>query len=236
MGLISRVSSRTYRKSQTKKHLKMGIGRDSWHKARKTGGRKPQMHKKRKFELGRQKSNTKLISDTKDVRIHTVRTMGGNKKFRALRLVNGNFGWATEGVARTSRIVDVVYNAVSNEMIRTKTLVKGAIVTIDASPFRQYYENHYSQALGRKKGWEPSDEEKAALSRNENCHALTAKKYADRQKTSAVCPELNTQFLQGKLLARIASRPGQSGRADGYILEGAELDFYVRKLKTKKGK
>merc|ERR1712147_401651 len=144
-------------------------------------------------------------------RVHTVRTMGGNKKFRALRLVNGNFGWATEGVARTSRIVDVVYNAVSNEMIRTKT-------------------------LGRKKGWEPSDEEKAALSRNENCRALTAKKYADRQKTSAVCPELNTQFLQGKLLARIASRPGQSGRADGYILEGAELDFYVKKLKTKKGK
>jgi len=207
----------------------MGINRDSWHKARKTGGRKPQMHKKRKFELGRQKSNTKLISDAKDVRVHTVRTMGGNKKFRALRLVNGNFGWATEGVARTSRIVDVVYNAVSNEMIRTKTLVKGAIVTIDASPFRQYYENHYSQALGRKKGWEPNEEEKAALARNEKCHDLTAKKYADRQKTSAVCPELNTQFLQGKLLARIASRLGQSGRADGYILEGAELDFYVKK-------
>merc|ERR1739838_214608 len=188
MGLISRVSSRTYRYSYFKKTTKMGIGRDSWHKSRKTGGRKPQMHKKRKFELGRQKSNTKLTDNT---RVHQVRTMGGNKKFRALRLKDGNFGWASEGVARQTRIVDVVYNAVSNEMIRTKTLVKGAVVTIDATPFRQYYENHYSQALGRKKGWEPNDEEKAALSRNENCHALTAKKYADRQKTAAVCPELN---------------------------------------------
>jgi len=207
----------------------MGINRDRWHKARKTGGRRPQMHKKRKFELGRQKSNTKLIADANDTRIHMVRTMGGNKKFRALRLNNGNFGWASEGVARQSRIVDVVYNAVSNEMVRTKTLVKGAVVTIDATPFRQYYENHYAQALGRKKGWEPSEEEAAAL-------AKTSKKYVDRQKVAAVAAELNSQFLQGKLLARIASRPGQCGRADGYILEGAELDFYVRKLKTKKGK
>merc|ERR1712154_140265 len=50
--------------------------------------------------------------------------MGGNKKFRALRLKEGNFGWASEGVARQTRIVDVVYNAVSNEMIRTKTWSK----------------------------------------------------------------------------------------------------------------
>jgi small subunit ribosomal protein S8e len=212
----------------------MGISRDSWHKARKTGGRKPQMHKKRKFEMGRQKSNTKLSNS--DTRIHTVRTMGGNKKFRALRLQHGNFGWASEGVAKVSRIVDVVYNAVSNEMVRTKTLVKGAICTIDATPFRQFYENHYSMALGRKKGWEPSDEEKAAISRKENCGPLTAKKYAQREKTSAVEKELETQFLQGKLLAKISSRPGQSGRADGYILEGPELEFYVKKMKTKKGK
>jgi small subunit ribosomal protein S8e len=34
--------------------------------------------------------------------------------------------------------------------------------------------------------------------------------------------------------ACISSRPGQSGRADGYILEGKELEFYVKKLKSKK--
>lgn len=36
--------------------------------------------------------------------------------------------------------------------------------------------------------------------------------------------------------ACIASRPGQCGRADGYILEGKELEFYLRKVKAKKGK
>lgn len=36
--------------------------------------------------------------------------------------------------------------------------------------------------------------------------------------------------------ACISSRPGQSGRCDGYILEGKELEFYLRKLRSKKGK
>merc|ERR1719213_605596 len=137
--------------------------------------------------------------------------MGGNKKFRALRLNHGNFGWASEGIAKVSRIVDVVYNATSNEMVRTKTLVKGAIVTIDATPFRSYYENHYSIACGRKKNWEPTDEEAKAVNNIDNCGPETKKKYANRQKTADVAANLNSQFLQGKVLAKINSRPGQCG-------------------------
>lgn len=37
-------------------------------------------------------------------------------------------------------------------------------------------------------------------------------------------------------LACLASRPGQCGRADGYVLEGKELEFYMRKIKSKKAK
>jgi small subunit ribosomal protein S8e len=33
---------------------------------------------------------------------------------------------------------------------------------------------------------------------------------------------------------RCCCRPGQCGRADGYILEGKELEFYVRKMQKKK--
>lgn len=42
------------------------------------------------------------------------------------------------------------------------------------------------------------------------------------------------QFGAGRLLACITSRPGQSGRADGYILEGKELEFYQKMLAKKK--
>ena len=66
--------------------------------------------------------------------------------------------------------------------------------------------------------------------------AAVQKKLDARRKEAEVAAALVEQFSQGRLLARIASRPGQTGRCDGYILEGKELDFYVRKLKAKKSK
>jgi len=46
----------------------------------------------------------------------------------------------------------------------------------------------------------------------------------ERKKDAKVDPLLEQQFKAGRLLAAITSRPGQSGRADGHILEGKELD------------
>jgi small subunit ribosomal protein S8e len=59
----------------------------------------------------------------------------------------------------------------------------------------------------------------------------TQNKYTERQKLAAIEPHLLTQFQAGRLYARVSSRPGQSGKADGYILEGKELDFYLKKTK-----
>jgi hypothetical protein len=70
-----------------------GISRDSLHKRRATGGRKKAWRKKKKYELGRQPANTKLSSN---VAVRTVRTRGGNTKFRALRLDHGNYSWGSE--------------------------------------------------------------------------------------------------------------------------------------------
>ena len=39
-----------------------GISRDSWHKRRKTGGKRTPIRKKRKFELGRPAANTKVMT------------------------------------------------------------------------------------------------------------------------------------------------------------------------------
>merc|ERR1712001_168814 len=163
-------------------------------------------------------------------RIHTLRVRGGNKKYRALRLDQGNFSWGSEGISRKTRIIDVVYNAANNELVRTKTLVKNAIVVIDAAPFRQWYEAHYALPLGRKKGAKLTDAEEAVLTKK------SEKKYKERQKDAKVEQGLTDQFMGGRVLASISSRPGQCGRADGYILEGKELEFYLRKIKAKKGK
>jgi small subunit ribosomal protein S8e len=80
-------------------------------------------------------------------KVHFVRTRGGNTKRRALKLDHGNFSWGSERVSRKSKIIDVVYNASNNELVRTKILVKNSVVVIDATPFRLWYENYYRTAL-----------------------------------------------------------------------------------------
>jgi small subunit ribosomal protein S8e len=158
--------------------------------------------------------------------------MGGNKKYRALRQAHGNFSWGSEAISRKTRVIDVVYNASNNEEVRTKTLVKSCIVQIDSTPFRQWYEAHYAIPLGRKKGVKLSEEDEAVL--NKVRSKKVQKKFNERKKTAKVEQPLDDQFSAGRVYAKIASRPGQCGRVDGYILEGKELEFYTRKMKSKK--
>jgi len=62
----------------------------------------------------------------------------------------------------------------------------------------------------------------------------TQEKYEKRRKEASVDPRILEGMQGGRVLAIISSRPGQSGRADGYLLEGPELDFYARKLDAKR--
>ena len=76
--------------------------------------------------MGRPAANTKIGHK----RVHTVRGRGGNLKFRAMRLDAGNFVWPAEHTAHKTRILDTVYNASNQELVRTKTGIgppKGSI-------------------------------------------------------------------------------------------------------------
>lgn len=177
----------------------------------------------RAFEKGRQPANTRIGAK----RIHLVRTRGGNRKFRGLRIDSGNFSWGSESISRKVRVIVVAFHPSNNELVRTNTLTKSAVVQVDAAPFRQWYEAHYGQPIGRrrqKKEGAPEEEAKKSQS--------AEKKQAERYKASGkVEPAIERQFEAGRLYAVIASRPGQSGRCDGYILEGEELAFYQRAIR-----
>jgi len=149
------------------------------------------------------------------------------EKVRALRLDSGNFSWGSENCTRKVRIMDVVYNSTNNELVRTKTLVKNAIVLVDATLFKQWYLTRYGVDLS-KKGKGQKEGEAVTGSR----HAKAVK--AGRNAQNKLDPALNEQFQSGRVLAAISSRPGQSGRADGYVLEGDELLFYKKKMDKKK--
>ena len=187
----------------------MGITRDKYHKKKSTGGKQHQWRKKRKHELGRQPSNTKIGIK----HIALIRIRGGKFKKRALSLDTGNFSWLSCGITKKSKIFSVVYNASNNEYVRTNTLVKSSIIYIDSTPFKNFY-------LSKERSNE-------------------IKKNILKMKESNVSTVLNAtsimeeQIKSGKLLARICSRPGQTGRADGYIIEGSELEFYQKKFKKK---
>merc|ERR1719421_1792381 len=135
-------------------------------------------------------------------RVRTIRARGGNQKVRALRLDSGNYSWGSENCTRKVRIGDVVYNASNNELVRTKTLVKNAIVLVDATPFRQWYMKNYGVHLGKKET-KPEEVKKSG-------HAAAKLKFK-QQKNSAVNPKLDSnledQFNGGRLLACISSRP-----------------------------
>uniref|UniRef100_A0A8C3SRI9 40S ribosomal protein S8 n=1 Tax=Chelydra serpentina TaxID=8475 RepID=A0A8C3SRI9_CHESE len=199
--------------------LGMGISRDNWHKCRKTGGKRKPCHKKRKYELGRSPANTTIGPR----RIHTVRVRGGNKKYRALRLDAGNFSWGSECCTRKTRINYVVYNASNNELVRTKTLVKNRIVLIDSTPYRQWDEAHHALPLRRKKGAKLTPGEEEIL--NKKRSKKIQKTYDEPKKYAKISSILEEQF-----------QPGQCARADSYILEGKELEFYLRTIKARKGK
>lgn len=61
----------------------------------------------------------------------------------------------------------------------------------------------------------------------EKSKAVT-RKLEERRTNAKLDPLLEQQFQAGRLYAAISSRPGQSGRADGYILEGKELECRSR--------
>jgi small subunit ribosomal protein S8e len=203
----------------------MGISRSSKLKLRKTGGMMPIHQKKRKYLMGRPSSNTKLG----EKKVVTVRCRGGNTKRRALRINEGNFNWISEKVTRKSKIIEVIYNATHNELVRTQRIVKGCIVSIDPTPFKYYWHIHYEE---KKINRLPE------IKDPKRSQELEEKK-AQKQKKHPFSDQLDKYhaFFEGlnrnKLLAKITSRPGQSGRADGYLLEGKELEFYLKKAEKK---
>lgn len=120
-------------------------------------------------------------------------------------------------------------------MVRTNTLTKSAIVQIDATPFRNFYETFYGNTIGKsKRARQTTTEAKTESTEQVKKSKKVERKLASRQALSKIEPAVEGQFANGRLYAVISSRPGQSGRADGYILEGEELAFYLRKMQARK--
>jgi len=203
----------------------MGITRSSKVKHRATGGRMPIHRKKRKFEMGRQPSMTKLGEQ----KVVNVRGRGSGYKYRALKLSEGNFMWISEGVSRKCKILEVLYNSSNNELVRTQTLVKNCIVSVDSTPFKYYWYVNYTEAKVTRLPELKDSKLKENLDKKKN----KKQKQHPNQKNLDKLNHFFELLNKGKLYACITTRPGQVGKADGYLLEGKELEFYLKKLEKK---
>jgi small subunit ribosomal protein S8e len=123
----------------------------------------------------------------------------------------------------------------SDELVRTKTLVKNSIIQIEAAPFITWYKSFYGVPLGKVKDKQKRKQRKRSVSTRFKRHKegdpktksntvvrRRKKKHEERNKDREIEVNLSTQFKQGRLYACISSRPGQCGRCDGYIIEAKE--------------
>ena len=109
-------------------------------------------------------------------------------------------------------------------------MTKSAVVQVDAAPFRQWYEAHYGTSLGRRRqqGQKAGEKGSEEVKKSKSVEKKQAGRLAAVGKVDVA---LERQFEAGRLYAVVASRPGQSGRVDGYVLEGEELAFYQRAIR-----
>lgn len=103
-----------------------------------------------------------------------------------------------------TKILDVVYNASNNELVRTKSLVKGCIVQIDATPFKAHYTAHYGLPKDFFSKGEPQDQV-AAGSRK------VQRKREKRQKNRKLEQLLVDQLIQGALVLFSPFRASEPG-------------------------
>jgi len=89
-----------------------------------TGGRLKHFRGKRKHELGRESSDTHVGEGRKKI----IRTRGGNKKVRVLRVNRANVTDKKTGTTKKVDIETVTKNTANQYYVRRNIVTKGAII------------------------------------------------------------------------------------------------------------
>lgn len=133
----------------------------------------------------------------------------------------GNFSWGSECRTGKPRIIAAVYSTFSDKLVSTNTLVKNCIMLAESIP--NSGRTKICTAPGLRRGQVDFKQKKITK---------FTKKYDKRKKNANISGHMVKQFQQDQPLACIVSSLGQCGRAEGYVLESKELEFYLRKIKA----
>lgn len=99
---------------------------------KETGGKRKVARKKRRYELGREKT----IPVIGDERHKTVRIRGGNQRVRVMAASEANVTDPESNETERAEIQDVLENPANPHYVRRNILTKGAIVKTDKGKAR----------------------------------------------------------------------------------------------------
>ncbi len=99
-------------------------------RTKRTGGRRRPIRKKRRHELGREPTETRVG----DAKLKVVETMGGNTKVRAIQQDTANVATA-DGVV-TATIEAVTTNDANPNYVRRNIITRGAVIETSEGPAR----------------------------------------------------------------------------------------------------
>jgi len=159
-------------------------------------------------------------------------------KYRALKLDHGNYAWPGEAITRKCRILDVAYNATNKEFVRTNTLVKGSIVQIDSTPFKNWYQHHYGVTIGKATAYQKIVKSKTLKTRKEKDAAekkakKDAKTRARREAKKAAAAKAavkstktgkNVKGAAKKMKTSVKGKDGKKGATTKKATTGKKVD------------
>jgi small subunit ribosomal protein S8e len=99
-------------------------------RTKRTGGRRRPIRKKRKHELGRQPTETRVG----DAKLKILETMGGNEKVRAIQQDTANV--ATDDGVVAATIESVSTNDANPNFARRNIITRGAVIETSEGPAR----------------------------------------------------------------------------------------------------
>ncbi len=89
-----------------------------------TGGRRKPHRKRRKYEMHREPTETKLGEETRKI----IRTKGGGEKVRAVKVLYANVTDKNKNVTKKVKIISVVENPSNREYSKRGIITKGTII------------------------------------------------------------------------------------------------------------
>ena len=141
---------------------------------------------------------------TRDI-VEERKAFGGFKKFKAVEISKGTYTLVSQNLTHECFILDVVHSEAGRKYREDKILSKHCYITVDVMPIKDSIN---------------LDEIKKDMNGSEN--------------NSAMQNIIENSFEKGHMYAKVTSRPGQTGKCDGIILEGNDLVLLMQKLERYK--